>query len=371
MSKKIVCPTCGTEIELSKTDYDTILSQVRDEAFNEEVQKRVDLINKANESELQVKLTKEKAESEKTISELKAKIDQFEQEKSLVVANNEKDILALKDQFTKELKDKDELIAYYKDLKTKLSTKMLGETLEQHCQIAFNQIRTTAFPTAKFGKDNEVSEESGSKGDYIFRDFTSEGSELISIMFEMKNEGDLTSKKHKVSDFFKELDKDRNEKNCEYAVLVTTLEADNDLYNAGITNVSYEYPKMYVVRPQCFITIIMLLREAALNAADYKNQLAIEKAKMIDVTDFEENLAQFQDAFGRNYELAKTKYEDAIDGIDKTIKQLEKIKELFRSSENNLRLANDKAQGLTVKKLIKGNPTMEQKFAEIKKPDEK
>ena len=342
MSKKIVCPNCGKEIELSKSDYDTILSQVKDEAFSNELQERIELVREKNEADL------------------KLRIEEVKQ------ANN-KEIEELKEQFAKDLKDKDEQIAHLRDLKSKLSTKMLGETLEQHCQNSFNQIRVSAFPNATFGKDNEVSEASGSKGDYIYREQTTEGAELISIMFEMKNEDDTTAKKHKISDFFKELDKDRNEKGCEYAVLVTTLEADNDFYNAGIVNVSYEYPKMYVVRPQCFITIITLLREAALNAGEYKNQLAIERAKSVDVADFEENLAQFQDAFGKNYDLAKGKYEEAIDNIDKTIKQLEKVKELFRLSEKNLRLANDKAQGLTVKKLIKGNPTMEQKFAEAKK----
>lgn len=277
--------------------------------------------------------------------------------------SNALEMRTLQESFSQELQKKDEDIAYYKDLKTKLSTKMLGETLEQHCEVAFNRIRATAFPNAQFEKDNDAS--SGSKGDYIYRE-SQEGSEIVSIMFEMKNEADTTQTKKKNEDFLDKLDKDRHTKNCEYAVLVSLLEKDNELYNDGIVDVSYRYPKMYVIRPQFFIPMITLLRNAALNALQYKQQVAQMQAQHIDVTNFEQELDNFKHAFGRNYRLASEKFQDAIDSIDKTIKQLEKTKEALLSSQNNLRLANDKAEDLTVKKLTRKNPTMKAKFEALK-----
>lgn len=270
---------------------------------------------------------------------------------------------SLKEKYENDLKSKDEMIAYYKDMKAKLSTKMVGETLEQHCEIEFNKIRATAFPNAYFGKDNDAS--SGSKGDYIYRELDENGVEIISIMFEMKNEGDETATKKTNESFLKELDKDRNEKKCEYAVLVSLLEIDNELYNAGIVDVAHLYKKMYVIRPQQFLTIIGVLRGAALKTLEAKRELALVRAQNIDVTNFEENMEEFKQTFGKNYELAGRRFSEAIDGIDKTIKQLEKTKQALLSSENNLRLANNKAQDLTIKKLTKNAPSVAQKFDEI------
>ena len=272
----------------------------------------------------------------------------------------------IKNEYENKLHDKDIEIAYYKDLKSKMSTKMIGETLEQHCEISFNQIRMTAFPNAYFEKDNDA--KSGSKGDYIFRE-SKDGTEFISIMFEMKNEMSETATKHKNEDFLKELDKDRNEKNCEYAVLVSMLEANNELYNQGIVDVSYKYPKMYVIRPQFFIPMITLLRNAALNSLSYKQELIEAKAQNLDITHFEEAMDDFKDKFGRNYRLASEKFAKAIEEIDKTIDHLTKTKEALLSSENNLILANDKAQDLSIKKLTKNNPTMALKFEELKNKD--
>jgi hypothetical protein len=256
------------------------------------------------------------------------------------------------------------MIAYYKDMKAKLSTKMVGESLEQHCENEFNKLRASAFPNAYFEKDNDAS--SGSKGDYIYRETDENGTEIISIMFEMKNEADGTASKHRNEDFLKELDKDRNEKKCEYAVLVSLLEADSELYNSGIVDVAHRYDKMYVVRPQFFIPIITLLRNAALNSMKYKSELALVKAQNIDVTNFEDQLNDFRDSFGRNYRLASDKFKTAIDSIDKSIAQLQKTKDSLLSSENNLRIANNKADELSVKKLTRGNATMAAKFDELK-----
>ena len=267
---------------------------------------------------------------------------------------------ALREQYQAELKQKDEAIAFYKDFKARQSTKMVGESLEQHCETEFNRIRTTAFPQAVFGKDNDVA--GGSKGDYIYRECDSDGNEIISIMFEMKNENETTATKKKNEHFFKELDKDRREKKCEYAVLVSLLEADNELYNGGIVDVSYAYPKMYVVRPQFFIPLISLLRNAALNTLQYKQEVAQMRAQNIDITNFEEDLNTFKTAFARNYELASRKFQTAIEEIDKTITHLQKTKEALLSSENNLRLANNKAEELSVKKLTRKNPTMKAAF---------
>ena len=271
---------------------------------------------------------------------------------------------ATKDKYESALRVKDEQIAQYKDLKARLSTKMVGETLEQHCENEFNKLRATAFRNAYFEKDNDA--RTGSKGDFIYRENDSDGNEIISIMFEMKNENETTATKHKNEDFFKELDKDRREKKCEYAVLVTLLEADNDYYNTGIVDVSHRYPKMYVIRPQFFIPMITILRNAAMNSMEYKRELALVRSQNIDITNFEEKMENFKSAFARNYELASRRFKTAIDEIDKTIAHLQKTKEALMSSENNLRLANNKAEDLTIKKLTRGNPTMQAKFAELK-----
>lgn len=294
---------------------------------------------------------------EKERDEMKNGLQRVELEKQLAEKS-------LKDKYETQIKDRDDAIERLRDMKVRLSTKMVGETLEQHCEIEFNRIRATAFPRAYFEKDNDT--RTGSKGDYLFRDSVEDGTEIVSIMFEMKNESDETATKKKNEDFLKELDKDRTEKSCEYAVLVSLLEPDSELYNSGIVDVSHRYPKMYVVRPQFFIPIITLLRNAAQNSLKYKTELALVKAQNIDVTNFENELDAFKTGFARNYELASKKFKTAIDEIDKTIEHLQKTKEALLGSENNLRLANDKADDLTVKKLTKGNPTMAAKFAELK-----
>ena len=346
-----------------------------------------------HESTLTVELTKKEAE----LNQLKAKLDNAELEKKLSVTQaiqtieKERDELkfnlqlkaseielqakTLSEQFEGQLKMKDaiikvkdEEIIMRRDIKTRLSTKMLGETLEQHCENEFNKLRATAFQKAYFEKDNNSS--SGSKGDFIYRENDDAGNEIISIMFEMKNEAEETSTKKKNEDFFKELDKDRTEKKCEYAVLVSLLEGDSDLYNSGIVDVSHKHPKMYVVRPQFFIPIITLLRNAAMNSLQYKAELALVKNQNIDITNFEDKINKFKEGFAKNYELASRRFKEAIDGIDKTIVQLQKTKEALLSSENNLRLANDKTEDLTIKKLTHGNPTMKAKFDELKKDDE-
>lgn len=319
------------------------------------------------EVELSQKFQEEIHAKERTILELKQakELQQKEQEvqQTALKEKYELELRSKKDQFELELKAKDEAIAFYKDFKAKQSTKMVGESLEQHCEIEFNRLRMTAFPRAEFGKDNDA--KTGSKGDYIYREYDENGIEILSIMFEMKNENDETATKKKNEHFFKELDKDRHEKQCEYAILVSLLEADNELYNTGIVDVSYQYPKMYVVRPQFFIPIITLLRNAALNSLQYKQELALMRDQHIDITHFEEDLEAFKKGFARNYELASKKFQTAIDEIDKTIKSLEKTKAALLSSENNLRLANNKAEDLTVKKLVKNNPTMKQRFEEL------
>lgn len=284
----------------------------------------------------------------------------------LNLQNNE---LMIKDRYKTELKNKDEIIEYYKDLKSKLSTKMLGETLEQHCEVSFNRLRATAFPNAYFDKDNDVS--SGSKGDYIYREFDENGLEILSIMFEMKNQNDETKTKKKNKDFFKELDKDRKEKRCEYAILVSLLEQDNELYNEGIVDVSYEYEKMYVIRPQFFISIISLLRNGARGVLKYKQELNAIKNQNIDISNFENDLLNFKDKFGKNYENASKKFNEAIEKIDKSIKNLQETRAALLASENNLRLANDKLDGLTVKKLVKKNETMKKMFEELNNKEEK
>lgn len=400
---EIICPHCKKAFKIDEAGYADILKQVRDQQFDKELHDRLELAEKSKEDA--VKLAEEKTKSElrtefvqlqKEMSELKAgkdaeiaklqaKVDASETEKKLALTEavnkleKERDELAgelklkesetkilessIKEKYENELKTKDELIERYKDMKARLSTKMLGETLEQHCEIEFNKLRATAFQNAYFEKDNDAS--SGTKGDYIYREEDESGNEIISIMFEMKNEGDETATKKKNEDFLAKLDEDRNKKGCEYAVLVTLLESENELYNSGIVDMSHKYPKMYVIRPQFFIPIITLLRNAALNSMKYKAELAIVKAQSIDITNFEENMEAFKEGFARNYDLASRKFGDAIDGIDKTIKQLERTKAALLSSENNLRLANDKAQDLTIKKLTRGNLTMQQKFEDL------
>ena len=399
--KEIKCPKCGSVFTVDESGYNEIVKSVRDDEFNRELDRREKELKEQLKAQIEiVKLQSEKSndkeveELKQQINDLRNKINNAEQEKKFAVneaisnkdkaiAEKEKQIISLQGQvdsikkdaelekktlqegFSIQLKGKDEQIAFYKDLKAKASTKLLGETLEQHCQIAFSQIRMTAFPNAYFEKDNAVSA-SGSKGDFIFRD-SIDGVEFISIMFEMKNENDETATKHKNEDFFKELDKDRNEKGCEYAVLVSMLEPDSELYNAGIVDVSYRYPKMYVIRPQCFIAMITLLRNAALNSLSYQKQLIEVREQNLDISRFEDDLADFQDKFNRNYQLANDKFVKAIEEIDKTIDHLQKVKEGLIGSERNLRLANDKAQDLSIKKLTKNNPTMREKFEELKK----
>jgi len=381
---EIKCPHCGKAFKIDETSFAAILKQVRDSEFEKELHERLDSEVRATEAKTKLELQAENSKKEAEIAELRAKLDNASIEVRLAVTEavnkveKERDELAgklevkdtevrlvestLKDKYENELKNKDEMIAYYKDLKAKASTKMLGETLEQHCEIEFERLRATAFKNAEFGKDNDAS--SGSKGDYIYREFDENGVEIISIMFEMKNEGDETVTKKRNENFFAELDKDRNEKKCEYAVLVSLLEADSGLYD-GITDVSHRYDKMYVIRPQFFIAIITILRNAALNAMKYKSELALVKSQNIDITNFEEDLEKFKSGFARNYDLAGRKFVSAIEDIDKTIKLLEKTKQELLSSENNLRLANDKIQDVTVKRLTKNNPTMAAKFEEL------
>lgn len=422
----ITCPECNKTFKMDETGYSDILRQVRDREFEQQVQEvsnRADR-DKASAVDSAVELAKTQAESafNKTagekdsrikdlevtlrglesdrdtekrlavneavapkdikITELESKFEIFEvKQKSITTEavssiEKERDGLVnqleakdneqqlrekvLKDRHSSELQQKDEAIAFYKDFKAKLSTKMIGETLELHCEAEFNRIRAAAFPTAYFEKDNDAS--TGSKGDYIFKDADDEGLEVVSIMFEMKNEGDETATKKKNEDFLKELDKDRNEKGCEYAVLVSLLEADSELYNSGIVDVSHRYPKMYVVRPQSFIPIVTLLRNSSLKAMKYKTELALVKAQNIDITHFEDGLSDFKTTFGRNYRLASDGFEDAVRKIDASIKNLEDTKKALHKTANNLRLANDKAVDLSIKKLTRGNPTMKQKF---------
>ena len=324
------------------------------------------------EKDLEIAHLKSQIEITKNSTDLTVKTAVQEHEKTILELKNQLQLettqwelkeKALSEQHTAELRQKDEEIAYYKDFKVRQSTKMIGESLEQHCETEFNKLRATAFQNAYFEKDNDA--RTGSKGDFIYREASDDGVEFISIMFEMKNEMDTTATKHKNEDFFKELDKDRREKNCEYAVLVTMLEADNEFYNSGIVDVSYKYPKMYVVRPQFFIPIITVLRNAALNSLKYRTELAQIREQNIDITHFEEDLNDFKDKFARNYRLASEKFQKAIEEIDKTIDHLQKTKEALLSSENNLRLANNKAEDLTIKRLTRNNPTMAKKFAEL------
>ena len=363
----------------------------RDALANQLKQERLDkqTASQLAEAKLLHELQKAAAEKDAEIQGLKAKLDagQIQQKlaitEALSLVEKERDELknglervvlekqlaekSLKDKYETQLKDRDEAIERLKDLKVRLSTKMVGETLEQHCDTEFNRLRPTAFPRAYFEKDNDA--RSGSKGDYIFRDMDEAGIEIVSIMFEMKNENDETATKKKNEDFFKELDKDRNEKGCEYAVLVSLLEPESELYNTGIVDVSYRYPKMYVVRPQFFIPIITLLRNAGMKSLEYKSELALVKAQNVDITNFESELDAFKTAFAKNYDLASRRFQTAIEEIDKSIDHLQKTKDALLGTDRNLRLANDKAQDVTIKKLTRGNPTMAAKFAELKEPD--
>lgn len=387
MALKAKLDAVGVEKQLAVSEA---LSQVQKEhntLANELEQAKRDMDTAAAllEAKLQTQLQKISSEKESQIQSLKAQLDakviseqlaikdavsQIEKQRDELKNGLERSQLernlaenALKEKYETQLKDRDEAIERLKDMKAKLSTKMVGESLEQHCEIEFNKIRSLAFPRAHFEKDNDA--RSGSKGDFIFRDFDVSGTEIVSIMFEMKNENEETATKKKNEDFLKELDKDRTEKNCEYAILVSMLEPENELYNSGIVDVFHRYPKMYVVRPQFFIPMITLLRNAAMNSLEYKNELALVRSQNIDITNFEAQLDTFKTAFGRNYELASTKFQKAIEEIDKSIDHLQKTKEALLGTDRNLRLANEKAQDVTIKRLTKNNPTMAQKFADL------
>ena len=407
----IICPNCKKAFKVDEAGFADILKQVRDQQFETEIKQRLEVAEKDKnnavqiaeaklKNELQLEFSKKeqeiqslKSSTDLELAKIKSQMAIAESEKKTAVLEatslikkerdklvyelsnkeNEKLLLekSINEAFAEKmklkeeaLKMKDDEIERLRDFKQKLSTKMVGETLEQHCEIEFNRIRATAFQAAYFEKDNDIS--GGTKGDYIYRENDSNGNELISIMFEMKNEGDETSTKKKNEDFFTKLNKDRNDKNCEYAVLVSLLEGDNELYNSGILDVSYKYPKMYVIRPQFFITIITLLRNAAMNSLQYKNELSLMRNQSIDVTNFENKINSFKEGFSKNYELASRKFETAIGEIDKTINHLNKTKEALLSSVNNLRLANNKAEELTIKRLTHANPTMRAKFNDIK-----
>jgi len=423
---EIKCPECGSTISVDEDNYSNIIKQVRDKEFDTEMGKRIELLEKdkqksvdlaiqnirfqmqeatfANEKVVQglqsqliaaqnektiavnqikhtfekerdsfsylLEKTKEKNEYDtkiavsNAVSELKEEYEKIKNNLDKVELQRELSERSIKMRYEIQLKERDDLIDRLRDMKIKLSTKMVGESLEQHCENEFNRLRATAFPNAYFDKDNDVT--FGSKGDYIFRECDSEGHEIVSIMFEMKNECDSTSSKKKNEDFLKELNKDRIEKNCEYAVLVSLLESDNDLFNSGIVDFSYRYPKMYVVRPQCFLPIISLLRNASLKALEYKSELEVIKEQNIDITNFENSLELFKDAFGKNYTLATKRFESAIMEIDKSINHLQKTKDALLGADRNLRLANDKAQEVSVKRLTRNNPTMREKFNTIK-----
>jgi hypothetical protein len=417
---EIKCPNCGKAFTIDEAGYADILKQVHDDEFEKQIRERLTLAEKDKQSAIELAEAKLRAQLEREASVKDAEIQrlssaaqmaqqQLQQEIASVAAAKEIEIQklrsnleqrdtqqelaikkavevaegerinlkarleklelekqleekGLKEKYEMQIKERDTAIERLRDMKAKLSTKMVGETLEQHCEISFNSIRAAAFPNAYFEKDNDA--RTGSKGDYIFREHDPDGHEIVSIMFEMKNESDTTIVKKKNEDFFKELDKDRNEKNCEYAVLVSLLEPDNELYNAGIVDVSHRYPKMYVVRPQFFIPMITLLRGASLKTVQYKAELALVKAQNVDVTNFEERLEEFKDGFARNFDLASRKFQTAIEEIDKSILHLQKTKDALLSTNNNMRLANEKVQDVTIKKLTRNNPTMKAKLEE-------
>ncbi len=385
----IICPHCHKAFQVDEAGYANILQQVRDSAFEQQLHERLELAEREKQAALKLAQAQAANDQQASVSSkdneitaLKARLDAADLASRLAVneavsqVERERDGLksdmahlelrnqlsekALIDRFQTQINEREQMIERMRDMKAKLSTKMVGETLEQHCEIEFNRIRATAFPLAYFEKDNDV--KSGSKGDFVFRDKDAHGTEIVSIMFEMKNESDVQSTKKKNEDFLKELDRDRQEKNCEYAVLVSLLEPDNDLYNTGIVDMFHRYPKMYVVRPQFFIPIITLLRNAAMKSLEYKSELAVMREQNIDISRFETQLDEFKTAFGRNWRLASDGFEEAIKRIDEAIKDLEKTKDALYKSANNLRLANDKAEDLTIKKLTRDNPTMAAKF---------
>ena len=389
---EIKCPKCGTMFKINETDYENITKQIRDKEFEKELnriheehkkdlereiklaeistekqlkeilnQKELEIQNLKNKIELNqkekdIEINQKKQQLEKEIQELNNRLELSKNEYIIKEKN-------IKESYEEKIKTKDEQIEYYKDFKARQSTKMIGESLEQHCNNEFNKLRPL-FKNSYFEKDNDI--KTGSKGDFIFRDFDDEGTEIVSIMFEMKNEADKTQTKHKNEDFLKELDKDRKEKNCEYAVLVSLLEIDNDYYNNGIVDMSHKYEKMYVIRPQFFIPLITLIQSLSNKSLQYKKELEIQKNQNIDISHFEENINNFKESFGRNYRLASEKFKKAIDEIDKTIDHLQKTKEALLSSENNLRLANNKAEDLTIKKLTNNNETMKKMFEDVK-----
>lgn len=390
---EIICPHCNKAFKIDEAGYADILKQVRDGEFEQQLHERLELAEQEKrnavalaEAKLANVSQQAAAAKDAEIQALKSKLEAGGMAQQLAIAQalgsveKERDAFksgleraqlekalaekSLKDKYETQLKDRDDAIERLRDMKARLSTKMVGETLEQHCETEFNRIRATAFPRAYFEKDNDA--RSGSKGDFIFRDADEAGTEIVSIMFEMKNESDLTATKSKNEDFLKELDKDRNEKGCEYAVMVSLLEPDNEFYNTGIVDMFHRYPKMYIVRPQFFIPIITLLRNAAMNSLKYKTELAFVKAQSVDITNFENELETFKSSFARNYDLASQKFQKAIEEIDKSIDHLQKTKEALLGTDRNLRLANDKAQDVTIKKLTRGNPTMAEKFADLK-----
>ena len=399
---ELICPNCGKPFRVDEADYAFILNQVKGSEFDAEVSRRIAELHR--EQQVQEKLRAAEAEKQfqqalfrkdqaigekdneiaRLLAQIASQNDRKKLELNEALAKKEVEIAQLKadaeveksraglqvkslrEEYEGKLKLAQEQVDYYKDLKIRMSTKMVGETLEAHCSTIFNGEMRPMFPNAYFEKDNDAS--GGSKGDFIFRDFD-DGIEYISIMFEMKNEMDETATKHKNEDFFRKLDADRNAKGCEYAVLVSLLEPDSELYNGGIVDVSYRYPKMYVIRPQFFKSMITLLVNAARKTVEYKRELALTRQQNIDVTNFENQLLAFKDAFGRNYRIASEKFKTAIDEIDKSIAHLQKIKEALTGSENQLRLANDKAEDLTIKKLTRGNPTMRAKFSDVRDAD--
>jgi hypothetical protein len=391
---EINCPHCEKAFKIDEAGYADILKQVRDSEFDQQLHDRLALAEKDKQGAVELAMSKVAAEMQHSaatkdsqIQELKAKLDAGEVAQTLAVtvavskvekerdglkntlerAELEKELAtkSLEDKYLTQIKDRDDAIERLRDMKARLSTKMVGETLELHCETEFERIRATAFPKAYFEKDNNA--KSGSKGDYLFRDADENGTEIVSIMFEMKNESDATASKKKNEDFLKELDKDRSEKGCEYAVLVSLLESDSELYNTGIVDVSHRYPNMYVIRPQFFIPIITLLRNAAMRALVYKTELAEVKVQTVDITHFESDLENFKTAFSKNYDLASKKFQTAIAEIDKSIDHLQKTRDALLGTDRNLRLANDKAQDVTIKKLTRGNPTMAAKFADLDK----
>lgn len=401
--REITCPHCAKTFQLDEAGYSDILKQVRNQEFDKELHDRLELAERAKEdavqlaeektkselrlefAKIQQQLSTTKSEKDAAVAALQAKLDAADTEKKLALSeavsliekerdslmhdlkgkDTEKQLLesALKEKYETQLRTKDETIALYKDMKAKLSTKMLGETLELHCETEFNRLRATAFPKAYFEKDNDAS--AGTKGDYIYKESDANETEIISIMFEMKNEGDETATKKKNEDFLSKLDDDRMKKGCEYAVLVSLLESESELYNTGIVDMSHKYPKLYVIRPQFFIPIITLLRNAAMNSMQYKSELAVIKTQSIDVTNFESELNDFRESFGRSYRLASDRFHDAVASIDKSISQLQKTKENLLKSEDHYRIAHNKADELSVKKLTKDNPTMQAKFDEL------